>query len=338
MADGYITIETKLSTKRFDRQIEDLERKSNDLEKLLSAPKEITGLSSSDLKEVEVELEKTRNKLVQLNKEKDKLNNNPIGKNLAKSFQSSIAHAGRLVMSIFAIRSAYMALRSASSELASYDKQYAANLEYIRYALTQAIAPVLVWIVNLASKVLQIISMIVNALFGINIFGKASAKNFQKMKAGASGASKAVKDIKKQLAGFDEMNILQDNSTSGSGGGTGGAGMPNFDLSKMQGEPPEWLKWITDHKDLILGVLAGILAFILAMKLGLGALTALGIGVMVAGIVMLVQDLIDFLKDPTWTKFGELLTDFGIIIVGLGIIMGSWLTIAIGVITPVLPT
>ena len=335
MADGYITIETKLDTKSFDKQIESLVIKANELEDMLKEPKKL-GLSSKDIKETEVELEKTKNKIIQLRNEKDKLNQSGGFESINKSLKSSVTQAGRLVLAIFGVRSAYMALRQASSELASYDKQYATNLEYIRYALTQAIAPVLVWIVNLASKVLQIVAMIVNALFGINIFGKASAKNFQKMKAGAGGASKAVKEIRKQLAGFDEMNILQDDkSSSGGGAGGGGVSMPEFDLSKLQGEPPAWLKWIVDNRALILGILAGILAFIVAMKLGLGFITSLGIGIMVAGIIMLIQDLIAFLKDPTWENFGKMLKDFGIIIIGLGVIMGSWLIIAIGVVTAI---
>ena len=67
---------------------------------------------------------------------------------VGSSIQSSIRNVARLALGIFGIRSAFMFLRRASSDLASYDQQYATNLEYIRYALTQAIAPVLQWIVN----------------------------------------------------------------------------------------------------------------------------------------------------------------------------------------------
>ena len=272
MADGHITIETKLDTKSFDKQISSLEAKATDLEVTLSKKKEL-GLSSRDVNELEVELEKTKNKIVQLRKEQEKLNKSGGFESINKSLKSSVRQASRLVLGIFGIRSAYMALRQASSELASYDKQYGANLEYIRYVLTQAIAPVLRWIVNLAFQVLQIVGMIVNALFGVNIFSNASAKSFQKMKAGASGVSKAVKEIKKQLAGFDEMNILQSQDTSSGGGGAGGAIAPSFDLSKMQGEPPAWLKWIVDNRDLILSILGGILGFIIGIKAIISACT-----------------------------------------------------------------
>ena len=266
----------------------------------------------------------------------DKLKNsfNSVG----SSIQKSIRGVARLALGIFGIRSAYLALRRASSDLASYDQQYAANLEYIRYALTQAIAPVLQWIVNLAAKLLGYINAIMQAWFGINLFSRGSAESFQKMKAGASGASKAVKEIKKQLAGFDEINMLTDQSDTGTSAGAGGVGMPSFDLSAMQGEPPAWLKWIIENKDLILSILGGIASALLAIKFGAGAIKALGIGVMVAGIIYTIQSLLKYLKDPSWENFGKIIQGIGVAIVGLGILIGNVPLIVAGAIILIVGT
>lgn len=155
-----------------------------------------------------IESVKLQQQTAQVDKMKESFNN------VGSSIQSSISKVARLALGIFGLRSAYMALRRASSDLASYDKQYGANLEYIRYALTQMIAPVLKYIVNLAATLLSYINAIVQGWFGINLFANASVKSFKKMKAGAGGVSKAVKEIKKQLAGFDEMNVLSDQSSS----------------------------------------------------------------------------------------------------------------------------
>lgn len=263
--------------------------------------------------------------------------------NVGNSLESSIKKVARLALGIFGLRSAYMALRRASSDLASYDEQYATNLEYIRYALTQAVAPVLRYIVNLAATLLQYINMILNALFGINIFSRGSAESFNKMKAGASGVSKAVKEIKKQLAGFDEMNVLTDQSDTGAGGGgAGGITTPSFDLSAMQGEVPKWLKWIIDNKDLILSTLAGIAAGLTAIKLGASGLQGLGIGLMVAGVVYAVKSLLDYLKDPTWENFGKIIQGIGIAIIGLGIIIGiatgNWVLAIVGAVILIVGT
>ena len=251
----------------------------------------------------------------------DKLKNS--FNNVGKSIQGSIKSVARLALGILGARSAMMALRRASSDLATYDKQYAANIEYIRYALTQAIAPVLRWIVQMAATLLGYLNAILQGWFGINIFSKGSAENFNKMKASAGGISKAVKEIKKQLAGFDEINMLTDQSDTGTSGGAGGVGMPDFDLSKMQGEPPAWLKWIIDNKDLILAVLAGAVAGITALRLGLDGITSLGIGLLVAGLVYAIQNLIKYLKDPSWTNFGKIIQGIGIALIGLGAIITS---------------
>ena len=240
------------------------------------------------------------------------------------SIQNSISKVARLALGIFGLRSAFMAVRRASSDLASYDSQYAANLEYIRYALTQAIAPILRYIVSLAATLLSYINAIMQGWFGINLFANASAKSFQKMKVGASGVGKAVREIKKQLAGFDEMNVLQSDGSTGAGGGGGGIGaMPDFDLSALQGEPPEWLKWIIDHKNEILAVLAGIATALTLIHFGVSALTAIGIGAMVAGILLTVEALKDYLEAPTWENFGKIIQGIGIFLAGLlGIILG----------------
>lgn len=325
--DGWITIGTELDTKKFDAQILQLERKVNDLEKQLEDPKSL-GFSEQEIQEIEVELEKTKNKLISLRKQKEKLEETKGTQSLVKgtdklgdSFEKSIKKAGRLALGIFGIRGAYSALKRASSELAGYDEQYASNLEYIRFVLTQAIAPVLRGIVQLAMQLLSYINAIVQAWFGINIFANGSVEQFQKMKKQAGGVSKAVKEIKKQLAGFDEVNILTDQSDTGTSGG--GGAMPSMDLSAMQGEPPEWLKWIIEHKDIILAVLAGIATALLALKLGLGGIKALGLGLIISGIVMAVQGLLEYLKNPTWENFGKTIKGIGIAIVGLGILIGS---------------
>ena len=259
---------------------------------------------------------------------------------IGSSIQSSINKVARLALGIFGIRSAFMFLKRASSDLASYDQQYATNLEYIRYALTQAIAPVLQWIVSLAATLLGYINAIVQAWFGINLFSRGSAKNFNKMKTGASGVAKAAKEIRKQLAGFDEINMLTDDSSSGAGGGGGGAGgaMPDFDLSKMQGEPPAWLKWIIDNKDLILSVLAGIAAGLVAIKLGASGIQALGIGLLVAGIVYTIQSLLAYLQDPSWENFGKIIQGIGVAIIGLGVLIGNVPLIVIGAIVLIVGT
>lgn len=331
MAQGYITIGTELDTKSFDKQIQELEDKLTDLEgqELYFSKNNMTG----ELEDVQVEMEKTRNKIVQLNNQKNKLADTTAIDKMGKSFQGAIKNASRLVLSIFGIRTAYMMLRNASSSLSQYDEQYAANLEYIRYVLTQAIAPVLRGIVQLAMQLLQFINMIVNALFGVNLFARGSVENFQKMKVGATGVGKAVKEIKKQLLGFDEVNILSDQSDTGTQAGAGGVTMPSMDLSSLQGEVPKWMQWIIEHGPLVTSILAGIAGTLAGLKIAnllksLGVITKIpiskivGIGVGIGGIVYAIQSLIQYIKDPSIENFGKIIEGVGIAVLGLGIAFG----------------
>ena len=111
--------------------------------------------------------------------------------------------------------------------------------------------------------------------------------------------------------------------------------MPSFDLSKMQGEVPEWLQWIIDHKDEILSVLAGIGAELVFLKLGelakyLGlikgemlGIKALGFGILVKGIIDLIKSLKGYLEEPSWENFGKVIKSIGEIILGVGLLIGN---------------
>ena len=254
------------------------------------------------------------------------------------SVSSSIKHIGRLALGIFSVASAYRLMSAASSTLGQYDEQYATNLEYIRYLIAQAIAPALKYVVNLASTLLSYLNYILNAWFGITLFSKNSAKNFMKAKNSTGGISKNTGKIKKDLqtTPFDEMNVLSDTSSSGTSGG--GAVAPSIDPSMLQGEIPDWLKWIVDNKDLILAIITGIGAGILAWKLGLEGIKALGIGILLAGIVYTIESLLEYLQDPSWENFGKIIQGIGLIILGLGIIIGNVPLIVAGAIVLIIGT
>jgi chromosome segregation ATPase len=257
------------------------------------------------------EISQYKQKIESINIQKQKADVDQLKGSIDKvgnSFTGAVKKAGKLALAIFGIRSAYIMLRRASSELATYDEQYAVNLEYIRFVLTQAIAPVLRYIVNLAMQLLGYINAILQAWFGVNLFANGSVEAFQKMKKGATGVGKAVKEIKKQLLGFDEINMLTSQSDTGTQAGAGGVGaMPDFDLSSWQGEVPEWLKWIIDHKDIILSVLAGIATGLTLIKFGMSGIKALGFGLIVTGITLAIQGLLGFIKDPSWKNFGKII-------------------------------
>ena len=240
------------------------------------------------------------------------------------SSSNAIKSVARLALGVLSIASAYRLVSQASSTLSQYDKQYATNLEYIRYLLAQALAPVLKYLINLASTLLSYLNYIAKAWFNVNLFSKSSAKNFQN---GQKSTAKMKKDL--QTVSFDEMTVLQNQSTGGAGVG---GGVPDIDPTKIQGEVPEWLKWIADNKDIVLATLAGIAGFITAIKLGLSGIIALGIGLIIAGVVLAIQGLIAYLNDPTFENFGKIIKGLGIALIGLGIIISGPAGLVVGIV------
>lgn len=284
--------------------------------------------------------------------------------NVGSYIQNVISKVSKLALGVFGIRTALMTVRRASSELASYNPQYSANLEYIRYALTQLIAPVLEYIVNLARTILAYINYIANAWFGVNLFANASAKSFNQVKKNIGGASSAAKELQKTLTGFDEMNILNSSSTGGGGGVGGGIG-PDFDLADLDDiEIPDWIKWIANNKETVIGAIIGIASAFLIFKTLkitgiLGAvgkaitgmtenltffrktILALGIVAIITGIVVAVKSLIEFIQDPSWNNFRGILLGLTAVAGGLAVALMAvnsaspvkWISLAIAGVT-----
>lgn len=260
-----------------------------------------------------------KQKIEQINLNKVQNSLNTVGKNV----QNQIGKLGKMAMAVIGIRTAWGAVRSVISMVSQYNSQVSADLEYMRYCIASMLVPVVQGLIKLLYTVLSYVNAIASAWFGINLFGNASVKNFKKMQSSAGGTAKSVKEIAKSLQGFDEMNVVQDNSNTDGGGSGGGVSTPSMDLSGIQGEVPAWLQWIIDNKDLILSVLAGITAGVIALKFGLNGIKALGIGIMVAGIVYTIQSLIKYLNNPSWNNFGKIIQGIGVAIIGLGILIGS---------------
>ena len=337
--DGYVTIGTELDTKSFDAQIDYVKSQLEDIEDKLKQAD--MGFEVGDTKKLEAQYEKLTDKLRNLIKKKEEFNKTDFS-----NIQSSIQGIGsgiegvtkkvtRWALAVFGIRSAYLFVRSSMATLSQYNEQMGVDVEYIRYLLASTLQPVIENLIQLVYKLLAYVNYIAKAWFGVNLFANASTEAFQKQNKALGGSVKKAKELQKTLAGFDEMNVLQDNGDVGSGGGGGGVSLPSF--PSMEDVPiPSWLQWIVDNKDLIIAALSGIAAGIIAMNLsdlavklglvknGLKAIQGLGIGVIVAGVVMLVQDIIDMIQDPSWQNFVAILGDIATVIGGIMLVMGNW--------------
>lgn len=319
----YANIKSQLSDmkSKYSQTVAEIDRQTPEIEKVCAKLDKV----KSKQTENNAKIQQFKDKIESIRANNIKNSIDGVG----KSITGQISKIGKMAMAVVGIRIAWNAVRRAVSLVSQYNPQIATDLQYMGYCIANLVAPAVQWLTRLLYTALSYINAIMQAWFGINIFANSSAKAFKKMQKNAGGTAKSSKEIQKSLQGFDEMNVLQDTNSNSSGGGSG-VGTPSMDLSNMSGEVHEWLKWIIDNKDLIISTLTGIAIAIFLIKFGLEGIKALGIGVLIAGIVYTVQALIEYLKDPSWENFGKIIQGIGVSIIGVGIIIASVLGVAAG--------
>ena len=251
---------------------------------------------------------------------------NDIGKQTSKAIRG----VGKWALAIFGLRSAYMFVRQSASTLAQYNDQIASDLEYISFAMASMLQPIIEKMIQLVYKLLNYVNYIAKAWFGVDLFANASAKAMEK-------GSKSAEKMKKSLAGFDEMNVLNDNGTTGAMGNVA----PSVDLSAPENvEIPDWLKWIKENKDIVIAGLLGIAGALVSVNLGLNLIRSFGVGVAIFGLIKFIQDLSKYLDQlngdlencgTSMEGFGKIISDVGLIILGVGLIFLDLPAIILGV-------
>ena len=320
--DGEIIIGTELDTMGFDKEIAALEEKLDEIKGTLQmADEDKTLFSTREIKNMEAEAEKLSRRIENLKEKQLKLDNAPKGeilkylKNVGKGTENTIKKVGRWAVAIFGIRSAYMLVRRAMSTISEYNEQVKADLQYIQVALASILEPLIKRIISLVYTLLQYLQYIIYQWTGKNIFENAN-ESLKKMNKGA-------KDLKKQLAGLDEINVLSDNQKAGTTA-------PSVDLSQVQGDVPKWIQWIADNGDLLEAIIGGMTGALIALKVfGLDPIKSLGIGLAVAGLIHAIKNLIKFIKNPNFKNFIGILEGIAVAVGGVAIAVAAW-PVAIG--------
>lgn len=325
--DGYVRIGTQLDTKDFDAEIKYIESQLDEIEHKLKQAD--MGFEVGDTQKLEAQYSKLIKQLDRLQKKQADLNKTDlteVQKNIDKvgnSVSKTISKVGKWALAVFGVRSAYMFVRQSASTLAQYNEQIASDLNYMQFALASMLQPVIERLIQLAYKLLTYVNYIAKAWFGVDLFANASADAMNK-------SAKSAEKMKKSLAGFDEMNVLNDNGSTGAMG----AVTPSLDLATPEDVPiPSWIQWIADNKDILIAGLTGIAGGLMAIYLGLTLIQGLGIGLILAGVALAIQGIIDFIKDPSWHNFLTILQGVALVVAGIAVLMGGWVValIALGV-------
>lgn len=223
------------------------------------------------------------------------------------------------------LRNGFVSLLKQNDDFSSSLNQIKANLMTAFTPIYNACLPAINSLMNTLSKLTGTIAVFVSGLFGTSL---EDAKNQ------AEGLSKSLDDTAKSgekasgsLASFDNLEVIADNTSSGTGTSSGNNN--NVDYSgeitysqKLLDILNKISKWVTDNSEIVIGFIGGVTGALVALKLlGLDPIRSLGIGIALAGAIILIQGIINFIKDPSWENFGTILTGLSLILAGVAIAM-----------------
>lgn len=164
---------------------------------------------------------------------------NRSGKDMTRQFSGLISGAKKFALSLLGARGVYILLRRAVSAYMAENQELSATLSSCWTGIGNILGPVITKLINLVASAVSYVTAF------LKLFGLYSSTATKAMSSAGSAASSAADDLKRQLASFDELNILSDTS-SGGGGGGGGAGadaagaLPDVTL-------PDWAKLMAEQ-------------------------------------------------------------------------------------------
>lgn len=239
--------EAKSKTSQLRQQISQTATTQNKLSSFFEAFKQ-------KIEQVRPSMSSIKNSFKGLPKITQNITNNIKG--MGTGLRQGIGNVMKYAMALFSLRSIYSVLSGcANTWLSSQNagaKQLSANIEYMKYAMGSALAPVIQFVTNLVYQLMKAIQSVVYALFRVNIFAKASASSYASM----AGSAKKAKNETKSLSNIhSEINNIQSNDNSDSG--NGGTIAPSFDLSGIDNTPNSILDAIKNGDWYKVGVTIG---------------------------------------------------------------------------------
>lgn len=172
-----------------------------------------------------------------------RLNNMPINLDgISNGITKIVRKIGKWTLALFGIRTAYTFIRQMINQATQQNEELANKLQYIKFAISTVFEPIAKFVIDIIYDIIAGLGAIIKLITGINIFSKATAKNFKK-------ANQSAGSLKKTLAGFDEASVLN----GGSGGLANGILGDSNKLPDLSTEIDKFSKkikdWITGGYD-----------------------------------------------------------------------------------------
>lgn len=251
-----------------------------------------------------------------------------VGKSVEKVGQK-LSSMLRRVFVFTVLTSALRSLRTWIGNVIKSNSEASASLAQLKAALltlvqplVNVIIPAFIQFVNVLTRVVTAIAQIVSSLFGTTFAkSKESAKQLNKETKAIKGVGGAAEKAGKQLAAFDEINQLTDNSSGGGGGADAGTSSPDFDALNPDGKLAEKFK---DILGLVGAIAAGLLAWKIASAFTNDLSKIAGIALAVAGAFEYVYSWLDAWNNGIdWGNFIGMLGGLAAVAGGLALAFGK---------------
>ena len=249
------------------------------------------------------------------------------GEKGSSAFKEIIGAIKKYGLALLGIRSTFMIFRRAVSTAMQNNAELANKMNAIWTGLGNAITPIVEVMVNAILKAFVYLNTFIKALSGgrVDLLANTSAS--------AKSTAGSLKEANKYLAGFDELNNV-DEQNGGSGGGAGGItdAFKDIDIDTTWADKiTQFGNWAKENWPLVVGLLAGTALalspltdeFTIWQNIGVVAL-CVGIGEGIKGF----SDLIDGIKtknlDLVSDGLKEIAIAVGIVAIAIKLLTGSF--------------
>lgn len=235
------------------------------------------------------------------------------GVNVFKGLFSQVKKYG---FAVLGVTSAFNVFKKAMSTALSNNIELSNKFQAVWTALGNALTPLLEKVANLILKAFSYLNVFVKAISGGKIDLLAKTSN------SAKSTASSLKEANKQLAGFDELNNLDDTSGGGAGGGLDFAdAFSGIDIDTNWADKIQAFgEWCKLNWPIITGaVLGAVLAFSKLFD-GFKLIEKVGIVLMFAGLFEIIKGISDFIEGVFNGDLSQIVKGFGEIVVGIGLV------------------
>lgn len=254
-------------------------------------------------------------------------------KSLGSSMKSATKTMAKYTLAIFGARSGFYAVKNAIRQVLSDNEELNNTVTAMKGAFANTLAPVIERVVYWLKYAFAYLNLFVKVLTGVDMAAQYNAKAINKQTEATRKNAKATKEANKQLAAFDEKNVLTANNLNAADteSENPAALLDLPDVSGGQFEQIcETIKAHINELEMMLAVALLATGFIL---LAVGQIP-MGIACIVAGITLAAIAIKDWgeLSERTKTMIATIMAIAGGAFLAIGLILiGTGVKLPVGI-------